>query len=59
LANFAVTSLASGKWRSLPRGHELVSILAAPPSLFDPPAGCRFGQRCPSPPRAAPRRRRR
>jgi oligopeptide/dipeptide ABC transporter ATP-binding protein len=29
------------------RGHELISIPGAPPSLFDPPAGCRFRQRCP------------
>jgi oligopeptide/dipeptide ABC transporter ATP-binding protein len=29
------------------RGHELISIPGAPPSLFDPPMGCRFRQRCP------------
>lgn len=29
------------------RNRELISIPGAPPSLFDPPAGCRFRQRCP------------
>src|SRR5260370_35768780 len=29
------------------RGHELISIPGGPPSLFDPPAGCRFRQRSP------------
>lgn len=27
--------------------RELISISGAPPSLIDPPAGCRFHQRCP------------
>jgi oligopeptide/dipeptide ABC transporter ATP-binding protein len=29
------------------RGRELISIPGAPPSLVDPPEGCRFRQRCP------------
>jgi oligopeptide/dipeptide ABC transporter ATP-binding protein len=29
------------------RGRELISIPGNPPSLIDPPAGCRFRQRCP------------
>lgn len=29
------------------RGRALISIPGSPPSLFDPPAGCRFHARCP------------
>ncbi len=29
------------------RGRELISIPKAPPSLIDPPPGCRFADRCP------------
>jgi len=29
------------------RGRDLISIPKAPPSLLDPPAGCRFAARCP------------
>ena len=30
-----------------PRGEELVAIPGRPPSLIDPPSGCRFHPRCP------------
>jgi len=29
------------------RGRDLISIPGAPPSLIDPPPGCRFSERCP------------
>ncbi|MEM7140930.1 MAG: dipeptide/oligopeptide/nickel ABC transporter permease/ATP-binding protein [Actinomycetota bacterium] len=33
---------------SLPSHSELTTIEGAPPSLIDPPAGCRFADRCPA-----------